>query len=67
MKKQYKKPVVSVHRIVPQRMVCGSIKSISGLQELVVSNQDTEIAEITEGNSRDSKAWDDDDYDEDEY
>jgi hypothetical protein len=59
MKKQYQTPFVTIQEISPIELICSSITSISGVGELDISDEGTDEAGITYGNSRKS-IWDDD-------
>lgn len=64
MKKTYQQPTTLVIGLTTTTMVCTSIIGVSGVTDLGVSNEDTDEAGITTGNSRRNSLWDDDEEDE---
>lgn len=63
MKKQYQVPSVIIRKISPISLICSSIASTSGASDLGISDDGTEEACITFGNSR-RGVWDDDEEEE---
>ena len=63
MKKQYQTPIVIIQKISPISLICSSIASTSGVGDLGISDDGTEEAGITTGNSR-RGIWDDDEDNE---
>lgn len=59
MKKQYLKPNLLVHTMTLCEIVCTSITRISGIDDLNISNEESDEAGITTGNSRHTRIWDD--------
>ena len=49
---QYQKPTVIVQKITLCKLICTSITTIMGVDDLDVNNEGTDDAGITTGNSR---------------
>ena len=64
MKKIYQQPTTLIVGQTTNTMVCTSIIGVSGIADLGISNEGTDEAGITTGNSRRSTLWDDDEEDE---
>lgn len=60
MKKLYQQPTTHVITLNTMSMVCGSVNSVWGIDDLGVDNNGTEDAGITTGAARQSTVWDDD-------
>lgn len=64
MKREYQKPTTLVVKTAPAGLICGSIRGLSGIDDLGISNDDTSDAGITTAGSRQSSLWDDEEEDE---